>query len=108
MFHLQRQQAAAAESTLEQCLERSPRDEKLLLQLAFVLNSSGRSVEARELMAEQSFHTGSGRASSPRYRYSLWPAEELAATRDRVRARAQTELSALASGLGAEGKETAP
>lgn len=98
-----RQDPAAAETVLRQCLERSPQDEKLLLQLAFVVNSEGRPREARQLLEQQGFGAISGPGASPRYRYSLWPVEALAATRDRVRAGALAGLPALASSLAAEG-----
>ena len=107
-LRLQRGDADEAEELLRACLESRPRDEKLLLQLAFVLSSGGRLGEARELLAERSFRAGTGRADSPRYRYSRWPSEDLAKTRDRVRARAQAELRSLAAALGAAAREVAP
>ena len=103
-----RQDAAAAEAVLRRCLERSPQDQKLLLQLAFVVSSAGRPQEAQQLVALHSFRAGSAPAASPRYRYSLWPAEALAATRDRVRARALAELPTLAAALGTEAGGAAP
>ena len=39
-----------AERLLRRCLERHRRDEKLLLQLAFLLSGSGRLAEARNVL----------------------------------------------------------
>jgi tetratricopeptide (TPR) repeat protein len=98
--YLRRGRLGDAESTLRRGIERLPRDQKLHLQLAFVLDSRRDSRGAIEQLAR--IDPTAERSDSARFRYSQLPLEALDDERAEVDALARDKLSDLESALGSQ------
>lgn len=93
----ERGEAERAEETLRQAIARFPDDEQLTLQLAALLDASGRLAAAAALLDE--LGTPDNHERTPRNRYSRWPPTDLESARARLREAGAARRPALASAL---------
>lgn len=93
----ERDEAGQAEETLRQAIARFPDDEQLTLQLAALLDASGRLAAAAALLDE--LGAPDNRDRTPRNRYSRWPPRDLESARARLRKAGAARRPALASAL---------
>lgn len=88
-----------AVKTLHEGLDRLPGDEKLTLMLAAVLDRSGRTLEARQLLARFKPQEGGETAGAARRRYSRPPEEPFTTRHQELGREAATHLPGLAVAL---------
>lgn len=93
----ERDDAGQAEETLRQAITRFPDDEQLTLQLAALLDASGRRAAAAALLDE--LGTPGNHDRTPRNRYSRWPPRDLESARARLQEAGAARRPALASAL---------
>lgn len=93
----ERDEAGRAEETLRQAIARFPDDEQLTLQLAALLDASGRLDAAAALLDE--LGAPGNRDRTPRNRYSRWPPRDLESARARLREAGAARRPALALAL---------
>ncbi len=93
-----------ATKTLREGLERLPGDEKLTLMLAALLDRSGLSIEARQLITRFKPQEGEDAGGAARRRYSRPPDEPFTTRRQELGQEAQKHLQALGWAL----EKTAP
>ncbi len=79
-LYLEDNELEQAATLLARATERIPNDEKLYLQQAFVLDASQRTAEADEVFQTMELKARRNRDTS-RHRYTEWPSEALAETR---------------------------
>jgi tetratricopeptide (TPR) repeat protein len=87
-----------AEQLLRQALEELPDNQRLRIQLAYVLDHSRRPWEATEIVASITPRRGADQ-SSPRLRYAVWRPTALAAVRQDLERVARAQLPVLVEGV---------
>ena len=101
-LHLAAGEPETAEELLRQGIARLADDQKLHLQLAFLLDARQERDAARQVL-DQLGQRPSRRGTSPRHRYTEWPAEAFAETRRGLIAAAEARTERLGTALGASG-----
>ena len=87
----------AARDLLRQALERLPREPRLYVQLAFVLDTLGQHEAAIATLDDMRLRTETGGGYTPRHRLTQWSSDATAGLESRLRALADEQLGALQS-----------
>lgn len=87
-----------AERLLRQGIDRLPGEQRLYIQLAFVLDRQRQPLRAREVLSRLVARGNHG-GESPRHLYNRWPSEELQRTRRSLDQGSTVRLAALSGAL---------
>ena len=93
----------AARDLLRQALQRLPREPRLYVQLAFVLDTLGQHAAAIATLDDMRLRTETGGGYTPRHRLTQWSSDATAGLESRLRALADQQLRSLQSSGSAEG-----